>query len=142
MTEDDVEFDHEDYDGDRTRIRVRGPSAPQSQWILTAEFRLRDSNRASVARAARSAQAGSRTPSSAATRYRVSIRAAHQPGPSPSPQTTGMTARSRRAGRACVTAISYNRSGCESQAHLGDVIGFDEIGLGRGAYLCNGGARS
>ena len=29
-----------------------------------------------------------------------------------------------------------------SQAHLGDVIGFDEIGLGRGAYLCNGGARS
>jgi xanthine dehydrogenase YagT iron-sulfur-binding subunit len=86
--------------------------------------------------------AGSRTPSSAATRYRVSIRAAHQPGPSPSPQTTGMTARSRRAGRACVTVINYNRSGCESQAHLGDVIGFDEIGLGRGAYLCNGGARS
>jgi hypothetical protein len=40
MTEDDVEFDHEDYDGDRTRIRVRGRIAPNSQCILAAEFTL------------------------------------------------------------------------------------------------------
>jgi hypothetical protein len=43
MTEDDVEFDHEDYDGDRTRIRVRGATAPKSLSgapLLTSEFAI------------------------------------------------------------------------------------------------------